>query len=101
MFYLQKDYTDSVGIDHFEKILPQLVSVFQFIIPPQTNFGGYVGIILTVCLSVRLFTLCPGHNFLNPCLIWTVIHKLLFMTKGCVMTLTQGHISKVKGTVHT
>ena len=29
---------------------------------------GFIGITLSVCLTVRLFTSCLGHNFVPPCL---------------------------------
>ena len=32
----------------------------------------------SVCLSVRLFTSCPGHNFLTPCPIWIIFHTIIF-----------------------
>ena len=103
-----------------------------------------------VCLSVREFTSCLGHDFVPPCRIWIIFHtivvhdprvchdldprtylqgeddsahilkicvwavtshcqvwsglyftQLLSMTQGCVMTFTQGNISKAKVTVHT
>ena len=31
-----------------------------------------------------------------PCYIWIIYHKFVFHTQGYVMTLTRGHISKVK-----
>ena len=117
-------------------------------IPPANKVlgGGHIGITLSVCLSVRLFTSCP-ELLLTPCPIWIIFHtiivhdprmchdlnprsfrqghsalipkfrvraisphchvgsgyftQLLSITQGCVITLTQGHTSKVKVTVHT
>ena len=70
----------------------------SIVIPPQTKFGGvYIGI----TLSVRLFISCPILNPPPLSDLVNILQQLLSMTKGCVMTLTQGHISKVKVTVHT
>ena len=33
--------------------------------PRKQSLGGYIGITLSVCPSVRLFTSFPGHNFLT------------------------------------
>ena len=30
-----------------------------------------------VCMSVRLFTSCTCHNFLPPCPIWIIFHKIV------------------------
>ena len=50
-------------------------------IPPQTNFGRYIGITLSVRPSVRLpvclFTSCSGHNSLLPWQIWIIFHTIV------------------------
>ena len=74
------------------------VSTNIFIPPANKVWGGYIGITLSVCLCcsncVRAITSYPlvgsGYYFT----------QLLSMTQECGMTLTQGHISKVKVTVH-
>ena len=50
--------------------------IFYSVYPPlprkQSWGGGYIGITLSVCLFVRLFTSCPCYNFVSTCLdnIW-------------------------------
>ena len=56
---------------------------------------------LSVCLTVHLFASCMDHYFLPLFESRSYFTQLLFMTQGCVMTFTQGHISKVKVTMHT
>ena len=46
-------------------------------IPPANKVWGGVYRNHPVCLSVRLFTSCPGHNFLTPCLIWIIFHTII------------------------
>ena len=55
----------------------KLCFVEGLLCPPQTKYGGYVGITLSVRPSVLLFALCPGHNFLTPCPIWIIFHTII------------------------
>ena len=47
------------------------------IIPPANKVWGYIGITLSVHLFVRLFTSCPGNNFVLPCPIWIWFHTIV------------------------
>ena len=48
----------------------------HFYTPRKQSLGG-VYRNHPVRLSVRLFTSCPGHNFLTPCPIWIIFHTII------------------------
>ena len=57
---------------HFLWLMSDIWWWSEVVIPPANKVWGYIGITLSVCpcLSLRLFTSCPDHNFLPPCPIW-------------------------------
>ena len=94
---------------------------YRKIFPRKQSWGEYRNhpVFLSVCLSVCSHPVwaissyspakythtqnrCPSCNSSLPCWILIKFHKIvvLSMTQGCAMTLTQGHISKVKVSAH-
>ena len=96
-------YLQKCSLYSGERSVPLGALVTVIITPANKVWGVYRNhpVCLSVCLSACLSVCssCPGHNFLTPCPIGILFHTIF--VQGCVMTLSLGHISKVKVTVHT
>lgn len=77
--------------------------VQHFYSPRKRFFLGERGIVMSVCLSIRLSVpfvqnRCPNHIFLMEKQWKFLLQKRLFMTFRSVLNLTQSHLGKLKVT---
>ena len=70
---------------------------WKLVIPPANKVWGVYRnhpVRPSVCLSVRLFTTCPGHNFLLHWPIWIIFHTIVVHDPRTYLQ-GQGHSAQI------